>query len=384
MATSSRNWHRNKNWSSFILRNYDPEASKRSLPTLEHLITLSDDAGVIQHAVEDVPNRSTGYCTDDVARAYMVVLAKLEVDPHDGVAKHLAQTYLSFLHDAQIDDGRFHNFMSYERTWLDAVGTHDSVGRAMWSLGYGMRYAPRTSWRRISKKLFDNALRSLDWLSYPRSQAYAMIGLAHACEAALRQAQDDKSGELVKYQRSLRALADSLKQKYLDVRDADWQWFENALTYDNARLSEAMLRAGLSLHDDELVAIGLRTFQFYESVTIDGGIYVPVGNEGWYQRGGIKPKYSQQPLEATALVDAALVAHDATGDPAFRSSAQLGLDWYYGRNSRGIVMARNGGCLDGLNEASVNLNMGAESTLAYLASAYALAARPAAALSVAR
>jgi hypothetical protein len=362
-------------WSSSILHRFE---GARSLPTLEHLITLSDDVGVIQHAVEDVANRSTGYCTDDVSRAYMVVLAKLEIDPQDAIAERLGATYLSFLHDAQIEDGRFHNFMGYDRSWLDAVGTHDSVGRAMWSLGFGMRYAPKASWQRTSRKLFDNALQSLDWLQYPRSQAYAIVGLAHAAQSSVA------DGETPQYQRHLRTLAESLKQKYLDTRDADWQWFENIMTYDNARLPEAMLRAGLALRDDELVAIGLRTFQFLERTTVEDGIFVPVGNEGWYHRGGVKPKYSQQPLEAVAMIDAALVAHDATGDPAFRSTAQFALDWYYGRNSRGIVMARNGGCLDGLNESSVNMNMGAESTLAYLAGAYALAARPRASLSVAR
>ncbi len=355
----------------------------RSLPTLEHLITLSDDTGVIQHAVEDVPNRSTGYCTDDVSRAYIVALAKLEIDPNDRVAERLASIYLSFLHDAQLEDGRFHNFMGYDRSWLDAVGTHDSVGRAMWSLGYGMRYAPHGTWQRISKRMLEKALRSLDWLTYARSQAYAMIGLSHACEASRREPADDRD-EKTDYRQFLRSLAENLKENHLQVRSAEWQWYENALTYDNARLPEAMMRAGLALHDDELIAIGLRTFEFYERTTIEGGIYVPVGNEGWYHRGGVKPKYCQQPLEAAALVDAALVAYDATGDPAYRSTAQAGLDWFYGRNSRGIVMARNGGSLDGLNETSVNMNMGAESTLAYLASAYALAARPAAALSVAR
>jgi hypothetical protein len=108
-------------------------------------MTLSDDVGVIQHAVEDVPHRATGYCTDDISRAFMVVLAKLEIDPHDTVAERLAPIYLSFLHDAQLEDGRFHNFMGYDRTWLDLVGTHDSVGRALWSLGYAMRYAPRSN-----------------------------------------------------------------------------------------------------------------------------------------------------------------------------------------------------------------------------------------------
>lgn len=362
-------------WSSYILLKSD---GATPLPTLEHLITLSDDTGVIQHALEDVPNRSTGYCTDDVSRAYMVALAKLALDPGDPAAKRLAGTYLSFLHDAQLPDGRFHNFMSYERTWLDAVGTHDSVGRAVWSLGYGMRFAPRSSWRRTSKKLFNAALQSLEWLTYARSQAYAMIGLAHAGAAGVA---DDDAPE---YRRHLRLLADDLQQRYLSVRDGEWQWFENELTYDNARLPEAMLRAGLCLHDEDLITIGLRTFQFHQSVTIENGVYVPVGNHGWFRRGGTKPKYAQQPLEAVALVDAALVAFDATGDPAYRASAQLGLDWYHGRNSRGIVMARNGGCLDGLDETSVNMNMGAESTLAYLASAYALAARPATALSVAR
>jgi hypothetical protein len=241
-----------------------------------------------------------------------------------------------------------------------------------------MRYAPRASWRRVAQKLFGKALNSIDWLQYPRSQAYAVIGLAHACEASIA------DGEVPQYRRYLRVLADELKRRYIETRDADWHWFENEMTYDNARLPEAMLRAGLSLRDDELIAIGLRTFQFYEGVTVENGIYVPVGNEGWYRRGGVKPRYCQQPLEGVAMVDAALVAYDATGDPAHRTTAQIALDWYYGRNTRGIVMARNGGCLDGLNEASVNMNMGAESTLAYLASAYALAVRPAAALSVAR
>jgi hypothetical protein len=342
------------------------------------LIALTDDVGVIQHAVEDVPNRSTGYCTDDVSRAFMVVLAKMEIDPDDAMAQRMATIYLSYLHDAQLEDGRFHNFMSYERTWLDAVGTHDSVGRALWSLGYGMRYAGRGSWRRTSKKLFGKGLRALDWLQWPRAQAYAAIGLSHACESSIA------DGDVDQYRVMLRKLADQLKERYLEVRDADWQWFENLMTYDNARLSEALLRAGLTLGDDEFLSIGLRTFEFYRNVTVENGVFVPIGNEGWYHRGGARPRYCQQPLEAVSLVDAALVAFDATGDPAYRATAQIGLDWYHGRNTRGIVMARNGGCLDGLNENSVNMNMGAESTLAYLASAYALTARPAQTLTIAR
>ena len=345
---------------------------------MEHVIALSDDVGMIQHAVEDVPNRSTGYCTDDVSRAFMVVLAKLEIDPHDSAAERLATTYLSFLHDAQMADGRFHNFMSYDRTWLDAVGTHDSVGRALWALGYGMRFAGRATWRRVCKKLFDKGLRSLEWLQYSHSQAYAMIGLAHACKASV------SDGDVPQYQRCLRELANRMNARYLETSDALWQWFENELTYDSARLPESLLRAGMSLRDDGFLENGLSAYRFYERATVENGAYVPVGNEGWYPRGGVKARYCQQPLEGTAMVDASLVAYDATGDPAHRTTAQIALDWYYGRNSRGVVMARNGGCLDGLNADSVNMNMGAESTLAFLSSAYALAVRPAATLSVAR
>jgi hypothetical protein len=346
------------------------------VPTLEHLIALSDDTGIIQHAVEDIPNRSTGYCIDDVSRAFIVVLQKLDLDPHNVAAKRMASTYLSFMHDAQVDDGRFHNFMSHDRQWLDEVGTHDSVGRTLWALGYGMRFAPRDTWRNVSKRLLDRGVRALEWLSYDRSQAYAMLGLAHAIDAP-----GVNEADVARYKRGLRQLADALKGSFLENRAGDWEWFEPMMTYDNARLPEALLRAGLTLRDDELVAIGLKTFAFYERTTVEHGIYVPIGNNGWYPRGGPRARYAQQPLEAVALVDAALAAHDATGDPMHRAAAEVGLEWFYGRNSRGIVMARGGGCLDGLGEHGVNANMGAESTLAYLSAAYSLAARPAKTLS---
>lgn len=293
---------------------------------------------------------------------------KLLIDPRDADAMRLAPTYLAFLQDAQLRDGRFHNFMGYDRQWLDCVGTHDSVGRALWALGFGMRYAPRATWRRLCKRLFNKGLDSIDWLQYPRSQAYAIIGLAHASHASIADI------ELPAYREALRNLTGSLKTRFEATSAADWEWFEESMTYDNARLPEAMLRAGTALADDDLKAIGLRSLAFYERVTIENGVFVPIGNEGWYHRGGARARYSQQPLEAVSLVDAALAAYEATGDTAFRSTAQLGLDWYLGRNSRGIPMTNGSGCLDELNENSVNLNMGAESTLAYLSAAYSLGA----------
>lgn len=348
-----------------------------ALPPLRHLVALSDDVGVIQHALEEVPNRSTGYCTDDVARALIVVLGRLGLDPHDRDAERLAGIYLAYLHDAQLPDGRFHNFMSYDRRWLDPVGSQDSVGRAVWALGYAMRYAPRPAWRRVATRLFDRAIDALDWLGFPRSQAYAAIGLAHACSAQTAEA-------FPPYRSALRALADALRDRLEAGATAAWHWYEPAMTYDNARLPEAVLRAGTALGDAALVQNGLRAFDFCTTVCMEDGIFVPVGNAGWYPQGGVKARYAQQPLEAVAMVDAALAALDAGGDAVHEQTAACAYAWYEGRNSRGIVMAREGGCLDGLDEYSVNANLGAESTLAYLAAANAMAARRSVALRLVR
>ncbi len=340
----------------------------RAPAVLDHLVALSDDTGIIQHAVYDVPNRSTGYCTDDVSRAFMVALAKLQLEPLHEPAARLASVYLAFLCDAQMQDGRFHNFMSFARTWLDKLGTQDSFGRAMWSLGYGMRYAPRDSWKRVCAAMFSRALPAVNQLDYLRSQAYSIIGL---CLAARSDA-----GDSVQCESAVRQLAESIKKAYLENGDVGWQWFEGTMTYDNARLPQALLQAGLLLGDQELIAIGLRTLSFYESVVIENGMFVPIGNDGWHERGGPRARFGQQPLEAAALIDAALVAYEATSDRAFLRLSDLGLSWFYGRNTSGVVMVSAGGCKDGIDQTAVNCNMGAESTISYLAAAFALAAKP--------
>ncbi len=295
----------------------------------------------------------------------MVALAYLRAAPTDRQSRRLASICLSFLQHAQLDDGRFHNFMDYDRRWADEIGTHDSCGRAIWALGYGVAHAPSASWRRVCEDLLDRALPSLEWLEYIRSRAYAAIGLAHAHGAL----------DEPKYDRALRYLSDELLAAYAASSSAEWPWFEAGMTYDNARLPEALLRAGRALGDERYAEAGLAALAFCERVTLENGVYVPVGNDGWYPRGGRRARYAQQPLEAAAMVDAELAAFDATGDAAHVASAELALAWYFGKNSRGVVMAQGGGCFDGLSEESVNHNMGAESTLALLAAALAMAER---------
>ena len=326
---------------------------------------LSDDVGVIQHALENVPNRKWGYCTDDVARAFMVALAHLRLAPADKLGQRLAAIYLAFLQHAQLDDGRFHNFMDYDRTWLDEIGTHDSCGRAVWALGYGVANAPTETWRRVCAILLERTIPSLEALEYIRSRAYAVLGLAHA-QTALRDA---------KYAKALEYLSGEILGSYEAVACDDWPWFEEEMTYDNARLPEAMLRAGQALGNARYAELGLASLAFYEGVTIEEGIYVPIGNDGWYRRGGRRARYAQQPLEACAMVDAELAAFDLTGKASHVATAEIALEWYYGKNTRGITMANGGGCYDGLGEDAVNTNMGAESTLALLSAAYTMAAR---------
>ncbi|MBV8066446.1 MAG: hypothetical protein JO113_00610 [Candidatus Eremiobacteraeota bacterium] len=300
-----------------------------------------------------------------MARAFMVALSYLRLAPSDKLAHRFASTYLAFLQHAQLDDGRFHNFMDYDHRWLDEIGTHDSCGRAVWALGYGVANAPTQTWRRVCATLLDRSLTTLESLEYIRSRAYAALGFAHA-HTALKDP---------KYEAALRYLGGEIHASYTANSDKNWQWFEPVMTYDNARLPEALMRAGQALGVSRFGEAGLAALRFYEGVTIENGIHVPIGNEGWYSRDGPRARYVQQPLEACAMVDAELAAFDLTGDAAHVATAEIALEWYHGKNSRGIAMASGGGCFDGLAEDAVNANMGAESTLALLSASYTMASR---------
>jgi len=331
---------------------------------------MTDDVGIMQHAVRDIPDRSHGYCTDDVARALMTALRAAERERYRAEAMRLATIYLAFLVDAQRPDGRFRNFMSYDRRRLDEVGTPDSNGRAIWALGYGMRFAPRESWRKLCGEMLDRALPAVFDSAYSRSLAYAAIGLSYAYLAR------DCSDSAVAA--ALRSIVADFTQRHRLTGDEQWDWFENEMTYDNARLCEALLRAGHALDDERAMRLGMRTLRFYESVVFVGGVFVPIGNNGWYVRGGNRARYDQQPLEAAGMMDAELFASSIAAkvgedEAAHRHFAEQAVGWYHGRNTRGAEMTRGGGCFDGLEEFRVNPNMGAESTLAYLWSALAFA-----------
>lgn len=341
-------------------------------PALDHLLAMTDDVGLLQHATLDVPNRSCGYCTDDVGRALIVACDAAGRPGTEADGARLVTTYLAYLHDAQLPDGSFHDFMGYDRRWQDDAGTPDAVGRAIWGLGYAERYAPRGTWRAVAGRMRAKALAAIPAMTYVRSRAYAALGLVHALGAP-------PADEV-----AVRAALDASLAFIADAYDAhaapDWRWFEEVMTYDNARLCEALLRGGTALGDAHYVETGLAMLEFYTGVVMEeapagGAMFVPVGNDGWYPRNGVKARYGQQPLEAAAMVDAAFAALDVTGDGRWRNVAEVAHAWYFGRNTANAVLATDSASRDGIDASGVNANMGAESTVCYLMTAIALAGR---------
>jgi hypothetical protein len=331
---------------------------------LAHLRALTDDTGIIQHATADIPNRSTGYCTDDVARALMVAIDALRAPETAPDAERLVTVYLAFLHDAQLADGWFHNFLGYDRTWQDRRGSEDAVGRAIWGLGYALRYAPRPSWRAVARDLFARAMPHIAAFKHLRARAYAGLGLSHALSA---------EPTWFGLRSELAAAIAPILAGYAENAASDWRWCEPLMTYDNARLCEVLLRAGGLLDEPDVSRIGREMLDFYAGIVIEDGIFVPIGNDGWYPRGGARARFGQQPLEAAGMVAAGRVAHARTGASGYHALALTANAWFTGRNVHGTVLVRDGGCVDGLDAHGPSRNMGAESTVCALLAVSAMA-----------
>ncbi|MHC4547362.1 MAG: hypothetical protein ACYTEZ_01185 [Planctomycetota bacterium] len=332
------------------------------MPELDprHLLALSDDTGVIQHAIYATPNRRTGYTTDDKARAALVAAA-LWARRRDAALLRCLQTCLAALRDAQPAPGtRFRNVFSFDRRWCDTGGSDDCQGRALWALGYVAAHPPTESVRLAAEELFRTALPVLATLRHARGRALAIVGLAEFLGAY----PDD--GEA---QEGLAGLAADLEGQFAAHAAPDWPWFEDIVTYDNGRLPQALLRAGRALGDEALVRRGLDLLAWLLEVqSAPAGHLSVIGNRGWLRRGGERARFDQQPLEAGALVVACRAALDATGAEVWREEMRRCFDWYQGRNDHGLdlIDPETGGCRDGLTPEGLNLNQGAESTVAWL------------------
>jgi len=330
--------------------------------TLVHLRALTDDTGILQHACFTVPRYDDGYCVDDNARALRLI-ALLEEQAHDDPAtlRRLGTRYLAFVHHA-FDPGlhRFRNFMSYARTFLETVGSEDSHGRALWALGSVIGRSPNPGRKSLARDLFHAALPASSAFTSPRAWAFTLLGIDEYL-LAFQGESDVESIRTDLAQRLLRMLPRS--------ENSTWPWFEDRLTYENARLCEAVMVSGASMRDEEMTVAGVRALAWLRSIQRSpDGYFAPVGSNGFYVRGEAKAEFDQQPVDTYASVSAYIQAARVTGKRAWLVDARQAFDWFLGQNQKQLALydPATGGCRDGLHADRTNENQGAESTLAYL------------------
>jgi glycosyltransferase involved in cell wall biosynthesis len=329
---------------------------------LDHLRNMTDETGILQHAIFTVPNYNEGYTTDDNARA-LIVSALLE-DVGNQEAFGLASRYLAFIWYAyNAETGRFRNFMTYQRTWQEAVGSDDSHGRALWALGTVLGRSHTPALHSMAGWLFEQSLPAILGTTSPRAWAFALIGI----HEYLRRFSGDRRASQVQDELSQRLLA-----LYQLCRSDDWRWYEEGLTYCNAVLPHASLICGQSVQNVAMVEAGLESLSWLADIqrASKGGHFVPVGSNGFFRKGGERARFDQQPVEGQAMVSACLEAYRITLDNRWRKEAQRAFEWFLGRNdlNLSIYEPTTGGCRDGLHPDRPNENLGAESTLAFLQS----------------
>ncbi len=327
--------------------------------SLDHLMTMTDDMGLIQHAILSIPNRHEGYATDDNARA---LIAMLLLDPlQEPLAQRLATRYLAFLWYAfNPTSKRFRNFMGANRQWLEETGSEDAHARSIWALGTVLAHSHDHGLCGVAQRLLRLALPGIDQLTHPRPWALALLGLA----AYRQRLPGDQLVAAIQTE-----LAERLFARFQAAQRPDWQWFDDHLTYDNAVLPHALIVSGQTLKRPDMLAAGLSSLAWLCSIQRpEDEHFRPIGSNGFFQRGQTPARYDQQPIEAQATVLAACAAFEITGDQTWHDEAQHAFHWFLGHNDAGVALydSRTGGCSDGLEIDRINQNQGAESTLAFL------------------
>jgi glycosyltransferase involved in cell wall biosynthesis len=354
---------RNFAQADFAVKPLDKRAWELPPLKLDHLHHLTDDTGILQHAIFTIPNYQEGYATDDNARALMVCVLLDEVGNTEAI--ELATRYLAFIWYAfNAETRRFRNFMDYQRHWLEASGSDDSYGRALWALGAILGRSNMPTLQNMAGRLFQQSLLAILETTSPRAWAFALIGI----HEYLRRFTGDRRASQVQEE-----LAGRLLSLYKDNRVDGWNWFEDKLTYCNAALPHAMLLCGQSLSNPVMTEAGLESLAWLaelQHADTDGKHFVPIGSNGFYQKGGERARFDQQPVEAQAMVSACLEAQRITGEKYWHTEAHRAFEWFLGRNDLHLPVydPTTGGCRDGLHPDRPNENQGAESTLAFLQS----------------
>ncbi len=326
---------------------------------LNHLDRMTDSTGLIQHAIYSIPRRDSGYTTDDNARALRLCVRLWNQHPDERMLKRVT-TYLSFLEFARGIGRGFHNFLSYDRRWLDAEGCGDCQGQAVRALAEVLGSSLPDGYRAVARELIDGVLPTLADLRSLRAQAYVVLAWGHLRRAAV--------GDIEPLEAVAWSAARRLAECYARALRPDWQWFESRMTYANAVLPHAMFVAGRHWPQEDFLHIARASFAFLDHHTTTAGLFWPVGNEGWHPRGEEKAAYDQQPVEAVTMTEAAQDAFEQLGGEEYLAAFRRSYDWFHGRNSLELPLVdlSSGACCDGLTATGVNRNQGAESTFAWL------------------
>jgi glycosyltransferase involved in cell wall biosynthesis len=332
--------------------------------SIAHLLSMTDDTGILQHAIFSVPNSSEGYTTDDNARA-LIVSTLLDGDAKQNYkqeCRKLCHRYLAFLWLAfQSDTGKFRNFLGYDRQWLESAGSEDSHGRALWALGNVLGRSQDAGLRGATGRLFEAAVPAVATFTSPRAWAFCILGM----QAYLDWFPGDRA-----IQGARNALANRLLDIYERSHSSTWQWFENSLSYSNARLPQALILAGWRSDNKRMIEAGIESLRWLiaEQHCGDEDIFVPIGSNGFFAEGKEKARFDQQPVEACATISACLEVYRLTNERQWLEEAQRVFSWFLGKNDLQVPLydASTGGCRDGLHADRVNENQGAESTLSFL------------------
>ncbi|MBO9564002.1 MAG: glycosyltransferase [Niastella sp.] len=333
-------------------------ATRLPVINFDHIRTLTDDTGMIQHALFALPNRKEGYCIDDNARALLLMLWAGKERSND-TARRLLPVYLSYIHYMQSNDGYFRNFMSYSKMIEEERGSEDSFGRTIMALGFLVNESQPGLLVKTGADMFAKAYPHIRTLQSLRGMANSIIGL---CQFIKYNYPDDQKVALVK------ELADKLVQSYWHHKTGDWDWFEPVLTYDNAMLPLALLNTYEITQEEVFKSIAFESMQFLESKVFDEGIVRPIGNQGWCSKDdGIPARFDQQGIDVMAMVLYYQQAFRITREQQYLDRMYNSYQWFLGLNDLGTSLydPSTGGCADGLLMEGVNLNQGAESTLAY-------------------
>jgi hypothetical protein len=326
---------------------------------LDFIISLTDDTGLLQHAKFGTPRREDGYTTDDNTRAIIALTKYFQVNGSSRIVDKLIDTYLSFVLHMQRKDGKMHNVLSYDRRFMDFEGSEDCMGRTLWSCGFIMDSDLSSEKRLIGKEIFDKLLPWAFYFKSPRSIAFTIMGLRYYQKAY------PKDPNLKK---SIKKFVKKLLGYYKAERSTEWRWFESYLTYANGRLPQALFEANQEFSNINSLQIAKESIDFLLGVQIVNGIFVPIGNRGWYKKGEKRATYDQQSLEASVMTEAALSAFRETAVTNYRLMALTIFNWFLGQNTlkTPVYDVDSDGCYDGLTTKGLNLNMGAESIVSYL------------------